>query len=378
MLIMGVHGRIVFYLKTKQIKNYRTQRRKTSKSLPTMRSRTQPRPPKKQPTKGKALVRKTSKTPSSRTRIVKKATNGATVAIAASYPRDENGHANSLGAYLHEVGRTPLLSFEEECALARRMRRGDAGARDHMIRANLRLVVHIARKYENLGLPLMDLINEGNIGLMRAVDSFRLGKKAKVSTYASWWIRQCMHRALSNQSKTIRLPVHAIEKYSRIRRTELKLKEQMHREPTEEEIAAESGISLKQVRSILQMAMQPISLDMAIEETGLEFGSTVADEHAVDPADAAVKSALYENLKQLLSEMPERERRILEARFGMNEQGAQTLEEIGLLFNVTRERIRQIQNMALARLRRKMERHEAIGDAKVNQNTPGGQVQVPC
>ncbi len=248
--------------------------------------------------------------------------------------------------YLREVGQTPLLTPAEEIQLARRIHRGDAKAREHMIKANLRLVVKIARDYENFGLPLLDLINEGNIGLMRAVEKFDPRKGAKLSTYAAWWIKQSIRRALSDQSKTIRIPVHATDKLLHIRRASTRLEEEFGREPTAEEIGAELDIPAKQVRLLLTASIRPASLDAPLgDDDTNRIADIVADERATSP---------YQDLEDKTNAD------MVRNAIGILDSREKTLEEVGEKFGVTRERIRQIQNVALRKLRRKIEKLDAV------------------
>lgn len=263
--------------------------------------------------------------------------------------------------YLREVGQTPLLTPAEEIQLARRIHRGDAKAREHMIKANLRLVVKIARDYENFGLPLLDLINEGNIGLMRAVEKFDPRKGAKLSTYAAWWIKQSIRRALSDQSKTIRIPVHATDKLLHIRRASTRLEEEFGREPTAEEIGAELDIPAKQVRLLLTASIRPASLDAPLgDDDTNRIADIVADERATSPYQDLEDKTNADMVRNAIGILDSREKTILNYRFGLDGGGEKTLEEVGEKFGVTRERIRQIQNVALRKLRRKIEKLDAV------------------
>jgi len=263
--------------------------------------------------------------------------------------------------YVREIGQTKLLTPKEEVQLARRIQKGDAKAREHMIKANLRLVVKIARDYENYGLPLLDLINEGNIGLMRAVEKFDPSKGAKLSTYAAWWIKQSIRRALSDQSKTIRIPVHATDKLLHIRRTSAKLEEELGREPTAEEIGAELDIPAKQVRELQTAAIRPASLDAPLgDDESNRVGDVIADERATTPYEDLEEKANADMVRNVINILDPREMTILRYRFGLDGGGEKTLEEVGEKFGVTRERIRQIQNVALRKLRRKIEKLDAV------------------
>ena len=261
--------------------------------------------------------------------------------------------------YLREIGKTPLLTPAEEIKLAARIKRGDKEARTHMIKANLRLVVNIAHDYGNLGLPLLDLVSEGNIGLMKAVERFDPAKGGKLSTYAAWWIKQSIKRALANQSKTIRLPVHLVDKISKIRRVAISMSEELGREPTDEELAEEVGISASKLSQLRTVSIRPASLDAPMnEDDGTEFGEIVGDSDAVDPSENLSDKNMQEEITDLLGVLDERERKIINSRFGLDGGSARTLEEVGMKFGVTRERIRQLQNIALAKLRRALRKRE--------------------
>ncbi|VVM07285.1 sigma-70 family RNA polymerase sigma factor [Methylacidimicrobium tartarophylax] len=267
---------------------------------------------------------------------------------------------SALKLYLREISQVPLLRREEEVELAHRIQKGDAAARQKMIQANLRLVVKIAHDYSTSGLPLLDLISEGNIGLMKAVDRFDPSKGGKLSTYAAWWIKQSIKRALANQSKTIRLPVHLVDKIARMRRTAIRLAEEFGREPTDEELAHELGISGSRVEELRTIAIQPASLNASVgeEEDGTSLGELVKDESALDPASVIQSENLKNTVMELLPALDARERKILALRFGLEGNEEMTLEEIGKRFHVTRERIRQLQNIALRKVRRALEKKE--------------------
>ena len=265
----------------------------------------------------------------------------------------------TLALYIREISKTPLLSREEEVALAERVMAGDQEARAHMIKANLRLVIKIAKDYSGYGLPLSDLISEGNIGLMTAVDRYDPEKGAKLSSYASWWIKQSVKRALANQGKTIRLPVHAVEKIARVRRITSLMTEALGREPTNEELSQETGIPLKKLSMIRQAAQRPTSLDAPLNETEqTSFGDVIGDESALDPLEALTSSNLHEQLDDLLGLLDERETKIINSRFGLNGKKPMNLEEVGREFGVTRERIRQLQNKALEKMRYALHRKD--------------------
>lgn len=261
-----------------------------------------------------------------------------------------NGDAFQL--YLREIGQVKLLTREEEIALAKRIKRGDKRARGQMIKANLRLVVKIARQYDRLGLPLLDLINEGNIGLMKGVDRFDLRKGAKLSTYASWWIKQSIKRALANQSKTIRLPVHVVDSLAHIRRAERKLRETLDREPTDDEVAHDLGLDARRVRQYREASRAPVSLDSPIgDENSASVSEVVADFNAAAPFDHLVNHSDNQLVREVLATLDARESKILAMRFGLDNGEPKTLEEVGKRFGVTRERVRQIQEQALKKMR---------------------------
>ncbi len=263
--------------------------------------------------------------------------------------------------YVREIGLTKLLTAKEEVQLARRIQKGDDSAREHMIKANLRLVVKIARDYENYGLPLLDLINEGNIGLMRAVEKFDPRKGAKLSTYAAWWIKQSIRRALSDQSKTIRIPVHATDKLLHIRKAATKLEEELGREPTAEEISDELDIPAKQVRQLQTAAIRPTSLDAPLgDDDSNRISDVIADDRATSPYQDLEDKTNADMVREVIGILDPREMTILQYRFGLDGGGEKTLEEVGVKFGVTRERIRQIQNVALRKLRKKIEKLDAV------------------
>src|SRR4029079_9115576 len=261
--------------------------------------------------------------------------------------------------YLREIGKTDLLTPQQEVELADRIKKGDPEARAHMIKANLRLVVKIAQDYANYGLPLLDLISEGNIGLMKAVERFDPNKGGKLSTYAAWWIKQSIKRALANQSKTIRLPVHLVDKISKMRRVALQMSEELGREPTDDELAEEVGLSSAKVSQLKTVAIRPASLDAPIsDDDTTEFGEIVGDAEALTPFERLRDKNLRDEVGDLLSVLDEREKKIIFSRFGLDGGKAKTLEEVGKKFGVTRERIRQLQNIALMKLRRALQKKE--------------------
>ena len=261
--------------------------------------------------------------------------------------------------YLREIGQIPLLTPLEEIDLAARIKKGDQEARALMIKANLRLVVKIAHDYMNVGLPLLDLVSEGNIGLMKAVGRFDPAKGGKLSTYAAWWIKQSIKRALANQSKTIRLPVHLVDKISRMRRVSLQLGEELGREPSDDELAEEIGIPGRKVSQLKTVSIRPASLDAPIsDDDSTEFGEIVGDEGAQTPFELLRDKNLRDEVSDLLEVLDDRERKIIFQRFALDGGKPKTLEEVGKKFGVTRERIRQLQNIALAKLRRALSKKE--------------------
>src|SRR5256884_9244355 len=263
--------------------------------------------------------------------------------------------------YLREIGQIPLLTPEQEIELAAKIKKGDREARALMIRSNLRLVVKIAHDYANLGLPLLDLISEGNIGLMKAVERFDPAKGGKLSTYAAWWIKQSIKRALANQSKTIRLPVHLVDKISKMRRTAMKLQEEFGREPTDEELGEELGMTASRVAQLRTAAIRPASLDAPIgDEDSNNFSEVVQDENADSPYEQLEEKTVNKMLQEMVKTLDAREATILRYRFGLDGGSEKTLEEVGQKFGVTRERVRQIQNIALAKLRKMIEKIEAV------------------
>ena len=263
--------------------------------------------------------------------------------------------------YLREIGQIPLLTPREEIDLAARIKKGDREARALMIKANLRLVVKIAHDYANLGLPLLDLVSEGNIGLMKAVERFDPAKGGKLSTYSSWWIKQSIKRALANQSKTIRLPVHLVDKVSKMRRVSLQISEELGHEPTDDELAEEIGISSSKVSQLKTVSIRPASLDAPIsDDDSTEFGEIVRDEDAQTPFELLRDKNLHLEVSDLLEVLDDRERKIIFQRFGLDGGKPKTLEEVGKKFWVTRERIRKPQNIALAKLRRALSKKERL------------------
>jgi RNA polymerase primary sigma factor len=267
----------------------------------------------------------------------------------------------NIGLYLREISQVPLLTPQEEVKLAGQIKRGNRKAREKMIKANLRLVVKIAHDFGNYGLPLLDLVSEGNIGLMKAVERFDPKKGGKLSTYASWWIKQSIKRALANQSKTIRLPVHLVDKIGKIRRVAAQMTEELGREPSNEELADELGLPVAKVAHLKTVAVRPASLDAKINaDDDTAFGDLVSDERAEDPFEALRDKDLRDEVGDLLDVLDPRERRIIAYRFGLGGGRERTLEEVGRKFGVTRERIRQLQNIALLKMRKALNKREEL------------------
>jgi RNA polymerase primary sigma factor len=266
-----------------------------------------------------------------------------------------------LSRYLREIGRIPLLTRPQEIELAAKIKKGNAKAREQMINANLRFVVVIAREYANLGLPLLDLISEGNVGLTKAVERFDPAKGAKLSTYAMWWIKQSIKRALANYSKTIRLPVHLGDKLAKMRRVALQMSDELGREPTDDELGEELGIASEKVARLKSVGHRPASLDAAIgdEESG-EFGDMVGDADAPTPFELLRDKNLRNEIGSLLEALNDREKKIISQRFGLSGGQPKTLDNVGKDLGVTRERIRQLQNVALAKLRRALSQKEDV------------------
>lgn len=254
--------------------------------------------------------------------------------------------------YLKEIGKVPLLSAEEEIELARRMEEGDPEAKRKLAEANLRLVVSIAKRYVGRGMLFLDLIQEGNLGLIKAVEKFDYGKGFKFSTYATWWIRQAITRAIADQARTIRIPVHMVETINKLIRVSRQLLQELGREPQPEEIAKELNMPVSKVREIIKIAQEPVSLETPIgEEEDSHLGDFIPDEDVPVPAEAAAFTLLKEQLIDVLDTLTDREQKVLRLRFGLDDGRARTLEEVGKEFNVTRERIRQIEAKALRKLR---------------------------
>jgi RNA polymerase primary sigma factor len=259
---------------------------------------------------------------------------------------------DALQLFLKDIGKVELLTAAEEVEIAKRIERGDHRAKQEMVEANLRLVVSIAKRYRNQGLPFLDLIQEGTIGLVRAAEKFDWRKGYKFSTYATWWIRQAVARALADKGRTIRMPVHVVEKLNKIIRSERKLRGELCREPTPVEIARDVDLPLDEVEQILRTSQAPVSLEKPVgDEEESEFGHFLTDEHAPLPDEAADTTLRRELLRSVLGTLSLRERRVLELRYGLDGEQPRTLDEVGRTFNVTRERIRQIENQSLKKLR---------------------------
>jgi RNA polymerase primary sigma factor len=278
---------------------------------------------------------------------------------------------DSLQLFLKDVGKVRLLTAQEEVDLAKRIERGDLGAKQKMVESNLRLVVSIAKNYRNQGLPFLDLIQEGTLGLVRAAEKFDYRKGFKFSTYATWWIRQATARALADKARTIRIPVHIVEKLNKIGRAEHRLTTEVGREPTAEEIAEVTGIEPEEVKSIKHMARAPISLEKPVgDEEESEFGQFIADDQAESPYERAVEVLTREALREALEKLSYRERRILELRYGLGGETPQTLDEVGRTFNVTRERIRQIENQSLKKLQHLQQAQRLRDESQVGSVAP--------
>ncbi len=267
---------------------------------------------------------------------------------------------NGIEIYLREIGKVPLLTPKQEIELARRIKKGDRAATDLMIKSNLRLVVKIAHDYAGLGLPLLDLVSEGNIGLMKAVERFDPKKGAKFSTYAAWWIKQSIRRALSNQAKTIRLPVHLTDTISKIKRASFKLSEKLGRDPTDDELGFQLGLTAARVDQLRTMSITPASLNAQVgsDDDSSELGEIIKDHGAATPFEVLRDKNLGAEIRVLLSELTKREAEIINSRFGLDGTKPKTLEEVGKTFKVSRERIRQIQDVALTKLRRALAKRE--------------------
>ena len=320
-----------------------------------------------------ALAKPTAPKPARSTKLppATEAADQVQPTIASSSKPEESAHPpererssydgdTAIKLYLREIGQVKLLTPQEEIELAAKIKKGDKKAREQMIKANLRLVVKIARDYEGIGLPLLDLISEGNIGLMKAVERFDPSKGGKLSTYGSWWIKQSIKRALANQSKTIRLPVHLVDKISKMRRVAMQLQEELGREPTDDELGEELGITTSRITQMRLAAIRPASLDAPIgDEDSNNFAEVVQDENADTPYEQLEDKTVTGMLQEMVKKLDPREATILRFRFGLDGGSEKTLEEVGEKFGVTRERVRQIQNIALRKLRKMIEKLEA-------------------
>ena len=279
------------------------------------------------------------------------------------------GTDSSISVYMREIAKTKLLTPEEEIELAARIAKGDERARARMIESNLRLVVKIAKDYANYGVPLVDLISEGNIGLIRAVEKFDPKKGGKLSTYAAWWIKQSIKRALANQGKTVRLPIHLVDKLARVRRISALMAEDLGREPTDSELSEELGIPREKLALLLQASKQNRSMDETTHDDSIvSFGEVIADDRAIDPLEALSQKNGLDELDLVLDTLNERETEIIGARFGLNGKRILTLEEIGRDFGVSRERIRQIQNVALNKMQKALTKKNAIPPPKLRKS----------
>ena len=265
---------------------------------------------------------------------------------------ENNGTEDTMRMYLKEIGKTELLSFEEENQLAQAMEQGDEAAKNRLTESNLRLVVSIAKHYVGRGMPLQDLIQEGNLGLMKAVEKFDYRKGYKFSTYATWWIRQSITRAIADQARTIRIPVHMVEVINRVIRTSRQMVQELGREPTVDEIAKRLSMPVERVAEVMKISQDPVSLETPVgEEEDSHLVDFIQDDQVEVPVDAATAALLREQLSEVLNTLNDREKRVLSLRFGLGDGRARTLEEVGKEFNVTRERIRQIEAKALRKLR---------------------------
>ena len=267
----------------------------------------------------------------------------------------QNPEQESLNIYLQQISAIPLITVQDEIELAELIQKGDLKAREKMITANLRLVVKIAQYYANIGLSLLDLINEGNIGLMKAVERFDPSKGGKLSTYAAWWIKQSIKRALANQSKTIRLPVHMVDRVTQMRRTSAELAERIGRDPTDDELASEMNLPISRVAHLKSVSKKPASLDSPLgEDENSTLGEVVADDNAINPSEQLQSKSLIGDVNVVLSKLDPREADIIRLRFGLEGRDPLTLEQVGAKIGVTRERVRQLQEQALRQLRKNM------------------------
>lgn len=271
---------------------------------------------------------------------------------------------DSLQLFLKDIGKVPLLTAAQEVELAKRVERGDWAAKQQMVAANLRLVVSIAKHYRNQGLPFLDLIQEGTIGLVRAVEKFDYRRGFKFSTYATWWIRQAVARSLADKGRTIRMPVHVVEKLNKISRVERKLAAELGREPTVEELARETQLDAAEIEQIRRSAQVPVSLEKPVgDEEESELGHFIADQNALWPDEVAEMTMRQEGLRRALAMLSHRERRVIEMRYGLDGEEPRTLDEVGRAFNVTRERVRQIEHQSLRKLQALAEAHKLRGVA---------------
>ena len=289
----------------------------------------------------------------------------------AALDLEPEGTTDGLQLFLKGIGKVRLLTADEEVALAKRIERGSFEAKQKMVEANLRLVVSIAKNYRNQGLPFLDLIQEGTIGLVRAAEKFDYRRGFKFSTYATWWIRQAIARSLADKARTIRIPVHIVEKLNKIGRAERKLVNGLGREPTAEEIAEVTGIEPEEIESIRRSAQPPISLQKPVgDEDQSEYGQLIADEQAESPYERAVEILTNEALNGALTNLSYRERRVLELRYGLGDQRPRTLDEVGRAFNVTRERIRQIEHQSLKKLQNLHQTQQLRDDIEIASGYP--------
>ncbi len=329
-------------------KNNKRRRQPTSAKTKRVAKRTEAKAPRKGTLKPEAAEPKAKANPPEK----EKTPRGRRPGAAAAYP--EATERSSINIYLQEIGRVPLLTPQQEVVLAGRIKKGDKEARDLMIKSNLRLVVKIAHDYSNFGLPLVDLISEGNIGLIKAVERFDPQKGGKLSTYAAWWIKQSIKRALANQSKTIRLPVHLVDKIAKMRKLIMHLTEEFGREPTDEEIAEEMQMPVNKVAHLKTVSVRPTSLDAPVGDDDTNFGELVGDENAQTPYETLNDKTIRSDVADMLNRLDKREARIINLRFGLSGDTPMTLEEVGQEFNITRERVRQLQNIALSKMHKAM------------------------
>jgi RNA polymerase primary sigma factor len=291
---------------------------------------------------------------------------------------EPEGTTDGLQLFLRGIGKVRLLTAQEEVDLARRIERGSFEAKQKMVESNLRLVVSIAKKYRNQGMPFLDLIQEGTLGLVRATEKYDYRRGFKFSTYATWWIRQAIARALADKARTIRIPVHIVEKLNRIGRAERKLVTGLGREPTLDEIAEVTGIEPEEIESIKRSTQAPISLEKPVgDEEQSEFGQLIADEQAESPYQRAVEILANEALREALESLSYRERRVLELRYGLGDQRPHTLDEVGRAFNVTRERVRQIEHQSLKKLQSLREAQQLRDDIGVASGYPPAGPHAP-